>query len=188
MSRQDQMDPDSTGHLGDARNGRFDISAGDHHQVGKFIEYFGFKEVHGRIWAHLFLSSHQLDAGSLIERLKISKALVSMSISDLMEYDVVQVAGKGERGIVLYKANPEITTVISNVLRQRERRMLSHVAAAVKSLKSMPSESKSVSLAPEKIDELDQMVRTAEACLDGMLQLTEVSFAKWEDFDKEFNR
>lgn len=96
-------------------------------QIGEFIEYWGFKNVHGRIWTHLFLAETPLDASDIVERLCISKALVSMSISDLLEYEVIQFAGKSERSTVLYKANPNVTSVIVNVLRKRERRMLSRI-------------------------------------------------------------
>ena len=81
-------------------------------QVGEFIQYWGFKKVHGRIWTHLWLSDHPLDAGDLGKRLQISKALVSMSIADLLEYDVIQEVGRGEQGTTLYRSNPDQTQVI----------------------------------------------------------------------------
>jgi DNA-binding transcriptional regulator GbsR (MarR family) len=153
-------------------------------QVGEFIEYWGFKNVHGRIWTHLFLAEEPLDAGELIERLGISKALVSMSISDLMEYEVIQVAGKSPRGTVTYKSNPDITTVISNVLRKRERRMLGRISSAVRLLRELPKESHGgVKLAPNRIAIITDMVQAAEQTLDGVLQFSDVSMDLWKAFD-----
>jgi DNA-binding transcriptional regulator GbsR (MarR family) len=141
--------------------------------------------VHGRIWTHLFLSSEPLDAGELIERLGISKALVSMTISDLLDYDVIQVAGKGPRSTVTYRANPDVTTVISNILRKRERRMLGRVSSAARQLKDLPEDARgSVKLSCARLETLTDMVRSAETALDAMLQLSNVSFESWSSFNE----
>lgn len=154
-------------------------------QIGEFIEYWGFKNVHGRIWTHVFLAEEPLDASDLVERLGISKALVSMSISDLMDYDVIMSAGKGARGTTVYKANPDITNVITNVLRKRERRMLSRIASASRLLKELPVEARgSVHLSTQRLGVLVDMVRSAEMTLDGMLQMSDVPFQSWSRFNQ----
>lgn len=153
-------------------------------QIGEFIEYWGFKNVHGRIWVHLFLADEPLDAADLIERLGISKALVSMSISDLIDYDVIQIAGKSGRGTTLYKANQDVTTVITNVLRKRERRLLSRISSASRLLKDLPEDARgTVRLNSTRIQSLLEMVRAAELTMDGMLQMSEVSFQCWSNFN-----
>jgi DNA-binding transcriptional regulator GbsR (MarR family) len=153
-------------------------------QVGEFIEYWGFKNVHGRIWTHLFLSDEPLDAGELIERLGISKALVSMSISDLLEYEVIQLAGKGPKSTATYRANPDVTTVIANILRKRERRMLGRVSSATRQLRDLPKESRgNIKLSPVRLDSLMDMIRTAEGALDGVLKFSDVSFEHWSAFN-----
>lgn len=154
-------------------------------QIGDFIEYWGFKNVHGRLWAHLYVSPTPLDASQLMERLKISKALVSMSLSDLLEYEVVQIAGKSERSTVTYRINPHITTVITNVLRKRERRLLCRIAAAARLLKDLPTDdNRTIPLAAERTQSLYEMVRSAEAVLDGMLSMQEVDFSVWSKLEK----
>lgn len=155
-------------------------------QIGEFIQYWGFKKVHGRIWTHLYLSSEPLDAADLMERLKISKALVSMSLSDLTEYEVIQVAGRSERGTTLYSANPEVIAVILNVLRTRERRILSHVAAAHKVLQeSHKDDRRGVPLDKARVRSLGEMIRSAETHLDGLLTLDTVDFSAWNQFDEK---
>lgn len=140
-------------------------------QVGDFIQYWGFKKVHGRIWTHLFLSNHPLDAGDLCKRLNISKALVSMSIADLLEYEVIQEVGKGEQGTLLYRANPDVTRVIFNVLRKRERKMLASVesshALLVKTAGVDPKASGN--LDPERIQYMGEMIRTAQGALETLI-------------------
>ena len=153
-------------------------------QIGEFIQYWGFKNVHGRIWVHLFLTSEPLTASDLIERLKISKALVSMSINDLIDYDVIQTVGKSSRGSTLYRANPDVISVIENVLRKRERRMLSRISAATRLLKKLPdSMIKQNLLQIERIHSLSDMVETAEQSLDGILELGAVDFKTWQPFE-----
>ncbi len=154
-------------------------------QIGVFIEYWGFKNVLGRIWAHLFLASKPLDAGQIMDRLKISKALTSMSLSELLQFEVIQVAGKGERGSVLYKANTDLIAVISNVLRSRERRMLCRTSAAAKNLKALPADKrKTVELDPSRVNCLINMIEQAENCLDGFLAMSKVDFSSLSDFSQ----
>lgn len=147
-------------------------------QVGEFIEYWGFKNIHGRIWVHIFLSEELLDASELIERLGVSKALISMSISDLIEYDVIHVAGKTSRGTVTYASNPNLLNVIMNVLRKRERRMLARFSAATRLLKSLPKSQpdRSISVDAARVESLAEMAQTAESLLDAMLQLKPMNF------------
>lgn len=153
-------------------------------QIGDFIEYWGFKHVHGRIWAHLFLAGCPLDSTDLIQRLGISKALVSMSISDLIDYNVIRATGKSERGTILYECNPDLPTVIANVLRKRERRLLARLAAATRTLSSLPREMDGkCGVSHDRAEKLDSMVRTAETTLDSLLMFRDVSFAAWAGFD-----
>ena len=155
-------------------------------QIGDFIEYWGFKNVHGRIWAHLFLAGCGLDSTELIQRLGISKALVSMSISEMMEYDVIRSGGKSDRGTILYNCNPDLPTVIANVLRKRERRLLARLSAATRTLSAMPREMDGrCGVTHERIEKLNHMVRTAESTLDGLLMFRDVSFAAFSSFQFE---
>jgi len=36
--------------------------------VGDFIRYWGFKEVHGRIWVHIYLSDNPITAKELTQK------------------------------------------------------------------------------------------------------------------------
>lgn len=141
-------------------------------QVGDFIQYWGFKKVHGRIWAHLYLSDHPMDAAELMRRLQISKALVSISVADLMKYDVIREAGKSPQGTQLYQANPAIVSVIVNVLRQRERRMFAQIGASFALLgKLKPSERQASGIDEERLNSVCELVRIAETSLDSLIEL-----------------
>lgn len=149
-------------------------------QVGDFIEYWGFKNVQGRIWAHLYLSDKPLDAGELMDRLKISKALVSISVREMLDYEVILECGKSERGTTLYKANPDQYSVIMNVLRRRERMMLSKIASAHKLCFQISEKEKSgIHLSDEGLQKVGEMISQAEGFLDAILHMDVPASEVW---------
>lgn len=140
-------------------------------QVGEFIQYWGFKRIHGKIWAHIYLSAIPLDATTLVKRLKVSKALVSFSIHDLLEYDVIREVARGRGRTVLYEANADVTTVILNVLRLRERKMMSQVMTACKTLEAATrTPGEEIPLDPKKITEMRKMIDSAQNGLDAIIR------------------
>jgi DNA-binding transcriptional regulator GbsR (MarR family) len=136
-------------------------------QIGEFIQYWGFKKVHGRIWTHIFLANKPIDAAEIMRRLGVSKALVSMSLSDLMRYDVIEEAGRSERGTLVYKANPDVMNVILNVVRQREKLMFSRIRAAQKNLTALPQ--KTGSIDSEKLRTLGTFINMGHDALETFL-------------------
>lgn len=136
-------------------------------QVGSFIQYWGFKRIHGRIWAHLYVSAEPLDTAELMRRLRVSKALMSFSLRDLLAYDVIQEVSKGRHGTVFYRANPDLGTVILNVLRGRERKMMSQIAACQKLLNDMPSATRTeLKVDPDQIKKMGDLIESATQALD----------------------
>lgn len=114
-------------------------------QVGEFMANWGFKKVHGRVWVHLMVERVPLSAKDLMQRLHISKALTSMTINELLKYDVITAVGRASRGTVLYRANPDIMHAIHQVIRSREKRILARLDAAYRSLKQMSDAERAVS-------------------------------------------
>lgn len=139
-------------------------------QIGQFIEYWGFKKIHGQIWTHIFLASEPLDATTLAKRLNVSKALISLAIKDLLDYKVIEITGAGPRRKVLFRSNPNLIEVIVSVLRMRERKMLSEIMSSYKNLKKMtPDDLNTLKLDNEKTEELGHMIEMAISTLDMMI-------------------
>jgi HTH-type transcriptional regulator, glycine betaine synthesis regulator len=152
-------------------------------QVGHFIEYWGFRAVLGKIWCHLFLSKDPLDASELISRLQVSKALMSISLKELLDYKVIEVFGKSERGTTLYSPNPELTDVILNVLRRREKKMLSQIGAAQQVLRDLPDQEKQeANIDSARLEHLGEMIRSAQAILGALVNLGTYDFVGIADF------
>lgn len=139
-------------------------------QIGDFIQYWGFKKVHGRIWAHLYVSKVPLDALEIRQRLNISKALVSLTVRDLIHYSVIREAGRSDRGTILYEANVDVREAIFNVLRSREKKMLSRISAAYQLVQQLPPRDREqMSLCETKLEKLGELVQGASSALEAFL-------------------
>ncbi len=98
-------------------------------RVGEFIEYWGFKNIHGRMWTFLALSRHARSQQEIARCLGISKALVSSTISELEEWGLV--APQGTQRTAPYRATHDVWPVISDVLRTREWMLLEKARLAL---------------------------------------------------------
>lgn len=143
--------------------------------VGSFMEYWGFKSVHGKIWACIYLSKDPVDANFIISQLELSKAAVSLGIKDLLQYEVIIEVEKSGPSTQKYISNPDMVEVICNVLRQREKKMLQTIVQSTKSLgdKTLPAESP---LSAKRIQHLKKMSEQAHAVLEQMLMFQMVNF------------
>ena len=140
------------------------------HAVGQFIEYWGFKSIHGRIWTLLYLSQDPLSAVELSRRLGVSKTLMSFSIAELLEYEVIEPVGKGVKRTLFFRANPQITTVILNVLRRRERPMMSEIESAFLRLQDAPGASSAALQVDQlQLDRLGEWIHAGKSALDHLV-------------------
>ncbi len=154
-------------------------------EVGDFICYWGFKKIHGRLWTHVYLSKEPLDAGVLMRRLGVSKALISLSLNDLLKYDVIQESGKSPRGTQTYKANPDVLDVILNVLRRRERKMLNKAEAGHKMLSQVrPELIEKAGLHTERIAAMGTMIGQAQNALLSLLELATLDLKSWNEINE----
>lgn len=153
-------------------------------RVGQFIEYWGFKEVHGRIWTMIFLSPEPVDANFLIDQLQVSKALVSMSIKDLLYYNVIFEVAKDKPGTQKYAINPDITTVILDVIRKRELVMLQEIQKKFTELNDVVKSKKEDVVSRDRLKDLDFMIDSAHLLLKGMVAGQNVDFGIFAEATK----
>jgi DNA-binding transcriptional regulator GbsR (MarR family) len=154
-------------------------------EVGDFICYWGFKRIHGRLWTHIYLAKNALDAGNLMQRLKVSKALISLSLNDLLRYDVILENGKSARGTQTYIANPDVLDVILNVLKRRERKMLAKAENSHKMLCGLSPENLArANCHGQRIESLGRMILQAQNALASLLELATLDLAHWENINE----
>lgn len=152
-------------------------------EVGKFIEYWGFKRIHGKIWALLYVSKEPLAAADFMEAFGISKALASISIRDLLKYEVILEKEKSSYGTQLYVANPEIFDVITGVLRQRELKMLAQLQSSHGLVAELPEKAKTRDdINPDRLKTLGEMITEARGTLSSLLGAGTIDFNSWKDF------
>lgn len=140
-------------------------------QIGELVYSWGFKRIHGRLWTHLLLSKKPLDAADFVRLMGISKALVSITLRELMELDVIQLAGKSARGTQTYRANTRLQDVFAAVLHRRERPAVAKVKNAFESLNGTPAETRSESgLSNENVAQLGDWIARGSRMLDAFLR------------------
>ncbi len=134
--------------------------------VGQFMQYWGFKKIHGRIWSHLYISTKPLDSITIMKRLSVSKGLMSLALRDLLKYNVILPVSTGRHGTVLYKANVDLKSIISNVLLTRETNMLINSRLALEGLiNSNEADLTESSIDFDKIRNLHELTQSAEELL-----------------------
>ena len=145
-------------------------------QIGNFIQYWGFKKIHGQIWTYIYLSIEPLSALQLIERLAVSKALVSLAMTDLINYQLlVQTPESMNKKNKFYTANPNVFEAIRFVLETRELHMLNRVSSEYRLLRELKQKSKGEPIDDKKLKHLGQMIDGAESALGSLMRLTAVN-------------
>jgi DNA-binding transcriptional regulator GbsR (MarR family) len=86
--------------------------------VGDFIEYWGFKAIHGRIWTLLALRTEPMSQSDIAEFLGVSRSLVSGAVAELVSYGLVRALSDHRNAP--YEAVVDFWPTISDVLRERE--------------------------------------------------------------------
>lgn len=148
-------------------------------RVGDFIQYWGFKKIHGKVWTHLYLSPEPLDASDLMARLGMSKSLASITINDLLTYKVIVGRGKGPKDTLVYSANPEVREVVLEILKNRERKMLEAAEVEQRSLKQVLGTTSDHGLDAERLVSVGRMIGEAQLALSAIIALKEVNFGSF---------
>ncbi len=156
-------------------------------RIGAIIEYWGFKRIHGRVWCHLYLAGGPVDAGWLVHRLGVSKALVSTTLKDLRHYDVIAESGVSPQGTQLFHANPAIVSVILKVLKTREERLISAAQAAAQELGRLsPAEMRSAWVDPQRARQLVALTDSAAQLLRQVTALGVLDLTVLEAFQSDW--
>jgi len=93
--------------------------------IGDFIEYWGFKGIHGRVWALLALSAEPLAQVQIAQYLGVSRSLVSGVIAELVDRGLVRAVDSSRNSP--YVALTDFWPTVASVLRSREWMLLETV-------------------------------------------------------------
>jgi DNA-binding transcriptional regulator GbsR (MarR family) len=144
-------------------------------QIGNFIEYWGFKKVHGQIWTHIYLSPKPLSAQELIPRLQVSKALVSMAMSDLIDYRLIlQTQESLNHKNKFYTANNDVFEAIKTVLESREMHLMNQIHSEHRLMLNIQKQNKGDLVDEKKLKSLGKMIQGGEKALRGIMTLSSI--------------
>lgn len=135
--------------------------------IGDFIRYWGFRRIHGQIWTLIYLSKDPLSGADLTKALKVSKALISPALKELVTYDLIEQVGSENDKTKRYRANPDVFGVIQQVLISREKEILQRVSAQFGIL----AKTKATTLDSAKLKNLDEMISAANAFINRIVQI-----------------
>ena len=145
-------------------------------QVGNFIQYWGFKKIHGQVWTHIYLSTEPLSALQLIERLQVSKALISSAIRELIEYQLlIQTPESIDKKNKFYIANPNVFEAIRFVLMTRELHLLKSVSSEHQLLHELMRKQNSPQFDQKRLKQLGKMIDGAETALASLIRLSAIN-------------
>ncbi len=97
--------------------------------VGAFIEYWGFKSIHGRVWTLLALRAQPMAQSEIAATLGVSRSLISGAVSELAGHGLVRATG--EHRNAPYEAVMDFWPTITDVLRGREWMLLERARMAL---------------------------------------------------------
>jgi len=146
--------------------------------VGELIKYWGVKEIHGRIWTHIYLSENPITAKDLTRKLGVTKGLVSTALAELIAYHVIEKVSLGDARSPGYQSNTDLVDVINNILRNRELRLTTKIQHNIKALsEEMDSQNPSTK---EKVRQLDEMTTFAVDSLTKLLNHKTISTERFK--------
>ena len=97
--------------------------------VGAFIEYWGFKSIHGRVWTLLALRAEPVAQSEVANTLGVSRSLMSGAMAELVRLGLVRAVGDHRNAP--YEAVMDFWPTIADVLRGREWMLLERARLAL---------------------------------------------------------
>lgn len=138
--------------------------------VGAFIEYWGFKAIHGRIWALLALRTEPMSQMEISETLGVSRSLVSAAMHELSDRALVRPVSAHRNAP--YEAVMDVWPTISDVLRSREWMLLESSRNAVEAaLEEAELSDPDHSWRVERLELLLTMTELAQALLKMLIAI-----------------
>lgn len=156
----------------EARQRAIDLAA---ETMGELIAFWGFKASMGRIWTLLYLSPEPLPADVIGERTQLSAGAVSMALTELQQWGIVDRAVTSGERKRHFRAETDVWGIVRRVVRDRELRLVG---------RSVQRFSQAVALLE---DSLSRHPEDAEAAfmlgrLRGLLGLAQIGYRLVESF------
>lgn len=146
--------------------------------IGRLMQFWGFKRPMGRIWTILYLSPQPVTAIGLAETLKMSAGSVSMSLAELEKWGAVTRTWiPGDRKDY-FVAEPSVWKLVKRVVRERELGLVKDFGTSLREAESALSSagatadeeaSAHLSYKKEQIARLSELSRAGETILTALV-------------------
>ncbi len=142
-------------------------------RTGDFIEWWGFRAIHGRVWTLLAMLDRPMAQVDIAHVLGVSTALVNGAVRELEELGLVQRTTDHRQAPVV--AVFDVWPVITHVLRGREWLLLEHLRLALDAarleLELRAARSIDTPYSLERLLEIDHLTMLAQRILRVILEL-----------------
>jgi DNA-binding transcriptional regulator GbsR (MarR family) len=152
--------------------------------MAELIGFWGFKESMGRIWTVLYLSPEPLTADTIAARTGLSAGAVSMGLSDLATWGLVQrtsVPGRRKRH---FRADTDIWAIVRRIVRERELRLVhkarerfAEAARSVEVLQAEHPDDQHLAFVARRLDSLRRLADTGHRLLQTFAEVGTFSLA-----------
>ncbi|MBK6685095.1 MAG: MarR family transcriptional regulator [Deltaproteobacteria bacterium] len=150
--------------------------------VGDYIEAWGFRSIHGRVWTLLALSRGPVAQADIADRLGVSRSLVHLAVTELTQYGLVRATSAARNAPI--EANLDVWPTITDVIRGREWMLIERARVALEAaLAEAEFLGEESPYDPERIRLLLAMTGLAQSVLRTVLAVpiprSLEAFAKW---------
>lgn len=149
--------------------------------VGDFIEGWGFRAIHGRVWTIAALRGEPVSQSEIAEHLGVSRSLVHLAVSELVQFGLMRAAS--EHRNAPYEAVLDVWPVITDVLRSREWMRIERARLALDALSQDVDAEGPGRWDAGRIRLLLHLTQFAQVTLRGLLSVrtpaTPAAFQRW---------
>jgi DNA-binding transcriptional regulator GbsR (MarR family) len=118
--------------------------------LAELMGFWNFKPSMGRVWTVLYLSPRPLRAEEICEETELSKGSISMTLSDLLEWQVVRQVSVGDDRRRHFEACTDIVGMITRVFEKRELELVTRAVTELERAHELLEKSASSSV-PSKM-------------------------------------
>jgi DNA-binding transcriptional regulator GbsR (MarR family) len=157
--------------------------------IGGFIEYWGFRKIHGRIWALLYLSENSLSTPEIVQRLGVSKALISGAINELLNHQLIERVGQVKFGGITYEATSSPAEVVRDIVRNRELVLFNKIEESLKDLNQLNiQECSNLGIKKESLKNLKILTGHHKKIAESLCKKNIKTMDEWIGFIKKISR
>lgn len=136
--------------------------------IGHFIRYWGFRKVHGEIWAIVYLAKSPMSGIEIGTLLNVSKALTSPALKELESEGLIRQIKSENSKTKRYEAEEDVTKIIRGVLNRREKPMINKIQKCYQDLSHQSSDVEELSI--ERLQKMGMMIQLAQVGLETLFE------------------